>query len=98
MLERDYIKRLIRQFFDALEKLIEKKELMDIFHKAIDSLPEQKRQVCLYKLDEKMSNQEIADRMDISINTVKTHYAQSVKMLRYYIGEMLIFILLVILF
>lgn len=28
MLERDYIKRLIRQFFDALEKLIEKKEYL----------------------------------------------------------------------
>lgn len=28
MLERDYIKRLIRQFFDSLEKLIEKKEYL----------------------------------------------------------------------
>ncbi len=84
------------EYDDSLLESIEKKELMDIFHKAINNLPDQKRQVCLYKLDEKLSNQEIADRMDISINTVKTHYAQSVKMLRYYMVKMLIFILFVI--
>ncbi|NDV46980.1 RNA polymerase sigma-70 factor [Paludibacter sp. 221] len=82
---------------DSLVELIEKKELMVIFTKAVNSLPEQKRQVCLHKMEDKLSNQEIADKMDISVNTVKTHYAQSIKMLRVHIEKMLIFIFLLIL-
>lgn len=83
---------------DSLMQLIEKKELMTIFAKALKSLPEQKRVVCMHKLDDKLSNQEIAEKMDISINTVKTHYAQAIKLLRLHMEKMLIFILLIILF
>ncbi|UKI47213.1 MAG: LuxR C-terminal-related transcriptional regulator [Phocaeicola vulgatus] len=52
---------------------------MSHFYQAIDHLPKQKRQVCLYKLKGNLSNQEIADKMNISVPTVKTHYAQAIK-------------------
>ena len=35
-----------------------------------------KKAVCLYKLKDSLSNQEIAEKMQISIPTVKTHYCR----------------------
>lgn len=84
-------------FEDNLLSAIEEKELMSIFYQAINMLPEQKKTVCILKMEEKMSNQDIAKRMDISINTVKTHYAQAIKLLRSYIEKMLIIIISIIL-
>lgn len=82
---------------DNLLSTIEQKELMSLLKQALDMLPEQKRQVCLLKMDEKLSNQEIAEKMQISINTVKTHYAQAIKILRTNLGKMLISLILIIL-
>lgn len=82
---------------DNLLDIIEQKELMMLFRKALEMLPLQKRQVCLLKMEGELSNQEIADKMGISIHTVKTHYAQSIKLLRAHLGEMLISILFIIL-
>ncbi|HQG08648.1 MAG TPA: sigma factor-like helix-turn-helix DNA-binding protein, partial [Dysgonamonadaceae bacterium] len=53
-------------------------------YRAIDSLPAQKKEVCKLKIEEDISNQEIADRMGISVHTVKSHYQESVKMIRTY--------------
>lgn len=78
---------------DNLLETIERKELMDAFYKALELLPEQKRMVCRLKMDGKLSNFEIADRMQISVNTVKTHYAQAIKLLRGYLQRMLFFII-----
>lgn len=83
---------------DNLLSIIEKKELMAIFYQAIEKLPEQKKTVCLLKMEEKISNQEIAERMNISVNTVKTHYVQAIKLLRIYIEKMLIIIISLILY
>ena len=82
---------------DNLFDIIEQKELTMLFRKALEMLPQQKRQVCLLKMEGELSNQEIADKMQISINTVKTHYAQSIKLLRAHLGKMLISILFIIL-
>lgn len=68
---------------DFVEKL-EQQEIHEFLYKGIDKLPPQKREVCRLKLQEKLNNQEIADKMEISIHTVKSHYQESVKMLREY--------------
>lgn len=68
---------------DFVEKL-EEREMRDLLYKGIDDLPAQKREVCRLKLEEKLTNQEIADKMEISIHTVKSHYQESVKILREY--------------
>ena len=55
---------------------------------------EPKKSVCLMKLKEKASNEEISIRLGISIQTVKNHYNQSLKFLRNDLeGKILIFIL-----
>lgn len=69
---------------DDFIKLLEEEQTIDILHKGIDSLPPQKREVCLLKLEDNITNQKIADKMGISIHTVKSHYQESLKMLRDY--------------
>ena len=74
-------------------KLVEDQQTIDVLHKGINSLPPQKRRVCQLKLEEGITNQKIADEMGISIHTVKTHYRESLKMLRDYLQkiQMLLF-------
>ena len=63
-----------------------------MLYKAIASLPEQKRVVCMLKMEGTLTNQEIADKLNISINTVKTHYLQSIQKLKECMSKMLIFL------
>ncbi len=61
---------------------IENEDFQTHLYRLIDHLPPQKREVCLLKLEKEMSNQEIAEKMNIAIPTVKSHYTQVVKFLR----------------
>ncbi|MGL5785916.1 MAG: RNA polymerase sigma-70 factor [Bacteroidales bacterium] len=67
---------------DNLIKKIEQSEMYEHFYAAIEDLPTNKREICLMKIKEELSNQEIADKMQLSVNTVKTHYSESIKLLR----------------
>jgi RNA polymerase sigma-70 factor (ECF subfamily) len=78
----DYSEAQQKEDDDTFEELFEKKELMEHLYMAINNLPEQKRRICLLKLEENLKNEEIAKRMDISLNTVKTHYMQALRQLR----------------
>ena len=77
---------------DVVESM-EKQYTLEILRKGINNLPPQKKEVCLLKLEEDHTNQKIADKMGISIHTVKSHYQESLKMLRDYFRkiQMLIF-------
>lgn len=77
---------------DNLIENLEKKELMSSFYKAVDMLPAQKRDICLMKVKEELTNQEIAERMNLSINTIKTHYSEALKLLRIHLSKMLIIV------
>lgn len=77
---------------DTLVEKLEKKELMSLFYQALDKLPPQKREICLLKVREELTNQEIADRLQLSVNTIKTHYSEALKLLRVHLGKMLIFV------
>ena len=77
---------------EILEKL-EEKEMNEQLYRAIGDLPEQKKTVCLYKLEKGLSNQEIAEKMQISIPTVKAHYSQAIKLLREHFDKLLILLL-----
>ena len=59
-------------------------------YRLIEKLPPQKREVCLLKIQQGMSNQEIADTMNISIPTVKSHYTQVIKLLRSQLDKIII--------
>lgn len=80
---------------DNLIKRIEQSEMYEHFYAAIEDLPTNKREICLLKIREELSNQEIADRMQLSVNTVKTHYSESVKLLRKSLSHLIIMIFLI---
>lgn len=77
---------------EILSKL-EEKEMTEQLYRAINDLPEQKKAICLYKLKDCLSNQEIAEEMQISIPTVKTHYSQAIKLLREHFDKSLMLLL-----
>ena len=57
-------------------------ELGKFLRVAIDKLPPQKQKICLLKIEYGLSNQEIADRMGITVPTVKSHYTQAITAIR----------------
>lgn len=63
--------------FTAIEE--EKKKL----HQQIEALPEKSKEVFKAIVLENMKYKEVAERLDISVNTVKTHYARALKQLRF---------------
>ncbi len=69
---------------ESFEEKLEESEIILLLNRGIDRLPQQKREICRLKLEKNLSNQEIAQKMNISIHTVKSHYQESVKMLRDY--------------
>ena len=75
---------------DESEQELEVQELYELLHQHLNSLPEQKALICQMKMNEGLSNQEIADRLHIEVNTVKSHYTQAIKMLRSKIVMMII--------
>lgn len=64
-------------------------------YRLIEKLPPQKREVCLLKIQQGMSNQEIANFMNISVPTVKSHYTQVIKLLRLQLEKIIIVILVI---
>ena len=65
-----------------IQHAIENKDFKVHIQKAIHRLPEQKKMICFLKIEKGLSNQEIADKMEITIATVKSHYTQALKLLR----------------
>lgn len=83
------------EFEDKLQSALEEKDLFQHFYKILAELPEQKQKVCLLKIRDNLSNQEVADKLHISVPTVKSHYSQAIKLLRDKMGRLLGILLLV---
>lgn len=79
------------EFEDKLQSALEEKDLFQHFYKILAELPEQKRKICLLKIRDNLSNQEL----HISVPTVKSHYSQAIKLLRDKMGRLLGILLLV---
>jgi RNA polymerase sigma-70 factor (ECF subfamily) len=72
---------------------IEDADFRSHLYRLIDHLTPQKREVCLLKIQQGLSNKEVADAMHISIPTVKSHYTEVIKLLRSQLGKIILFIL-----
>jgi RNA polymerase sigma-70 factor (ECF subfamily) len=64
-------------------------------YKLIEQLPPQKREVCLMKIQQGLTNQEVAEAMNISIPTVKSHYTQVIKLLRSQLDKLIMIVLVI---
>lgn len=95
-IEKNYeIMQSTPEYEDEVFALLEEKDMQSHFYRILQRLPEQKRRVCLYKLKDNLSNQEIAAKMNLSIPTVKTHYAQAIKLLRSHLKRLFLVLLYV---
>lgn len=65
-------------------RAMEERQMQELLYRGIDQLPPQKKEVCRRKLETADSNQQIAEKMGISVHTVKSHYQESLKLLRGY--------------
>ena len=82
---------------DDLFEGIAKKDIYQHLQQAIDNLPPQKREICRLKLETDLTNQQIADKMNISIDTVKSHYTQALKTLNRMMGSLGLWIIIIFL-
>lgn len=89
--DRETRKELSRRPEESAEsRQIEDNELEVRLFKAIDELPEQCRKVFRMSRFEELKQQEIADRLGISIKTVKNHITYALKRLNSVLDETLI--------
>jgi RNA polymerase sigma-70 factor (family 1) len=80
--DQQHRKELSRRPEDSVEiRAMEDNELKISLYKAIDQLPEHCRKVFTMSRFEGLKQQEIADKLDISIKTVKNHITHALKQL-----------------
>lgn len=57
---------------------------LEVVKKAVQILSPQRRKILTMKISGKYSNQEIADKLNLSVNTIKFQYSQALKQIRLY--------------
>lgn len=72
---------------------LENADFRSHLYRLIEQLPLQKREVCMMKIQKGMTNQEVADAMNITVPTVKSHYTQVIKLLRSQLDKIIIILL-----
>lgn len=53
-----------------------------VFDECLKKLPDGKRKVFELKMNQNLSNQDIADRLDVSVNTIKSQYYKASKFIK----------------
>jgi RNA polymerase sigma factor, sigma-70 family/RNA polymerase sigma-70 factor, Bacteroides expansion family 1 len=77
---------------DLLHEL-ENADFRKYLYRLIDQLTPQKKEVCFLKIERGMTNQEVAEAMNISVATVKSHYTQVIKILRSHLDKVVLIVL-----
>lgn len=89
-----YLKKTAKYRFEEIENQVNKlvsDEVLDVeniaeekkkLYDEIEALPEKSREVFKAIVLENRKYKEVAEQLDISVNTVKTHYARALKKLR----------------
>lgn len=88
--ETDIVDRLVEHYGEADESMAEslyRKELNEWFDREMGRLPERMREVFVLSRKEHLSYKEIAERLNISDQTVKKQISKSLKLLRLKLDE-----------
>lgn len=89
------IERRADEFFEEITFEEEETKLLRArLDKEIARLPEGARRVFTAIVLEDMTYKQVAEKLNVSVNTVKTHYAHALKKLREQLGDLLAVILL----
>lgn len=81
----------IPEVSDSLDVQLEREDLSRMLDTVIEGLPGQKRQV-MHLRKAGYSNPEIAEMLNLSVNTVRSHYQEAVKLLKSRFGSILLLI------
>jgi RNA polymerase sigma-70 factor (ECF subfamily) len=96
LLQRNYrLSQEVNEEEQDIWVMADKEDLILEMKKAIDGLPPQQKQVANLRC-EGLSNQEIASRLHLSLNTVNSHYTKGLKALKTTLGALMSFILIYI--
>ncbi|MDR6784686.1 RNA polymerase sigma-70 factor (family 1) [Pedobacter africanus] len=88
-IESEYLTSL-NEFMDQgsciTDHLVREKQLMEIIESEIAGMPDKMREVFELSRKENLSHREIAERLDISEQTVRKHVQHALKILRFKLG------------
>ena len=90
----EYVKTLQDVFQEPVDLQIEYKELDEKLNEIINALPDQQKKVYLLNRVEGLKYSEIANRLNISINTVENHISRALKKIREKLGNYSLFVIL----
>lgn len=83
---------------DDMERQVEDREMVAAFRRFMDQLPPRQRQVCSYRLEDGLPTADVAQRMGISVSTVKTLYQIGMKTVRLKMKKLMLAFLAALLF
>ena len=84
----DHLKSLPERWEEPVNINLEYDELHDQAKKIISTLPSRQREVYLLSREEGLTYKEIADKMNISVNTVENHMVKALRNLRRELGKL----------
>lgn len=84
----DHVNDLLDNAEEVDEEEVQKEK--EKLYQAIDQLPEQARKVFLAIALDNMKYKDVAEKMGLSINTVKTHYMRALENLRAYLDVLVL--------
>lgn len=91
-LVRNYrLSQLVPETSEPFDTALEREELSQLLDTVIAGLPTQKRQV-MHLRKAGYSNPEIAEMLHLSVNTVRSHYQEGVRLLKSRFGRIVLFI------
>ncbi len=87
-IEKNYELLINQENYDSTEMEEEAShEMVDLINKVVDTLSPQRKLIFKLKIEEGLSNSEIAQKLNLSVNTVKFQYSQILKILREKVGK-----------
>lgn len=84
---QDEIFHYIETIRNTTEDNLLEKELLKTYDEAIANLPPQKKIIFQMSRNEEMSHDQIAEKLNISKNTVKNHMVEATKFIRSYVSK-----------
>jgi RNA polymerase sigma-70 factor (family 1) len=84
---QEEILRYIEAIRNTTEDNLLEKELLKTYNEAIALLPPQKKIIYQMSRNEEMTHDQIAEKLNISKNTVKNHMVEATKFIRSYVGK-----------
>ena len=95
---RQYVGDYLENSYDSATDILDKVELESRIENALEKLPEQCRLIFKMSRFEELKNQEIADRLGLSVKTIENQIGKALKIMRTELSDYLPVVLLMMLF